>query len=55
MQDETFIKEFATDAQDKEEMKKEKRRIQEQLRRLRRNEEKSRAGKNVFDFRVTEY
>lgn len=39
--DETFIKQFATldDAQ-KEEMKREKRRIQEQLRRIKRNQEK---------------
>ena len=43
--DETFIKQFATlDEAAKEEMKKEKRRIQEQLRRIRRNEEKERLG-----------
>ncbi|KAL1517978.1 hypothetical protein ABEB36_001670 [Hypothenemus hampei] len=41
--DETFIRQFATldDAQ-KEEMKREKRRIQEQLRRIKRNQEKER-------------
>ncbi|EFN79615.1 transcription initiation factor TFIID subunit 1 [Harpegnathos saltator] len=41
--DETFIKQFATldDAQ-KEEMKREKRRIQEQLRRIKRNQERER-------------
>merc|ERR1719412_1489035 len=39
--DEAFIKQFATlDEAAKEEMKKEKRRIQEQLRRIRRNEER---------------
>ena len=43
--DEAFIKTFATlDEAAKEEMKKEKRRIQEQLRRIRRNEEKERLG-----------
>ena len=43
--DEAFIKQFATlDEAAKEEMKKEKRRIQEQLRRIRRNEEKERLG-----------
>lgn len=41
--DEAFIKQFATpdDAQ-KEEMKREKRRIQEQLRRIKRNQERER-------------
>ena len=43
--DEQFIRQFATlDDQAKEEMKKEKRRIQEQLRRIKRNEERERAG-----------
>ena len=42
---ETFIRQFATsDDQIKEEMKKEKRRIQEQLRRIKRNQEKERMG-----------
>lgn len=43
--DEGFIKQFAVvdDAQ-KEEMKREKRRIQEQLRRIKRNQEKERSG-----------
>lgn len=43
--DEGFIKQFASvdDAQ-KEEMKREKRRIQEQLRRIKRNQEKERTG-----------
>ncbi|KAJ8667283.1 hypothetical protein QAD02_008945 [Eretmocerus hayati] len=41
--DETFIKQFATlDEAQKEEMKREKRRIQEQLRRIRRNQERER-------------
>merc|ERR1711936_425826 len=41
--DEAFIKQFATlDEAAKEEMKKEKRRIQEQLRRIKRNQEKER-------------
>ncbi|XP_073816142.1 TATA-box binding protein associated factor 1 isoform X2 [Musca autumnalis] len=41
--DEQFIKQFATlDEQQKEEMKREKRRIQEQLRRIKRNQEKER-------------
>ena len=43
--DDTFIRQFATmDDQVKEEMKKEKRRIQEQLRRIKRNQEKEKAG-----------
>ena len=43
--DENFIRQFATlDETAKEEMKKEKRRIQEQLRRIKRNEEKSKLG-----------
>lgn len=43
--DETFIKQFATlDEAQKEEMKREKRRIQEQLRRIKRNQEKERTG-----------
>ena len=42
---EQFIRQFATsDDQVKEEMKKEKRRIQEQLRRIKRNQEKERLG-----------
>ena len=42
---EQFIRQFATaDDQIKEEMKKEKRRIQEQLRRIKRNQEKERMG-----------
>merc|ERR1711936_1148709 len=42
---EQFIRQFATmDDQVKEEMKKEKRRIQEQLRRIKRNQEKEKAG-----------
>ena len=41
--DEEFIRQFATiDEAAKEEMKKEKRRIQEQLRRIKRNQEKER-------------
>lgn len=41
--DETFIKQFATlDEAAKEEMKREKRRIQEQLRRIKRNQERER-------------
>lgn len=41
--DEQFIKQFATlDEQQKEEMKREKRRIQEQLRRIKRNQERER-------------
>lgn len=41
--DETFIKQFATlDEAQKEEMKREKRRIQEQLRRIKRNQERDR-------------
>ncbi|KAJ1525331.1 hypothetical protein ONE63_010152 [Megalurothrips usitatus] len=41
--DEAFIKQFATlDEQQKEEMKREKRRIQEQLRRIKRNQERER-------------
>ncbi|KAJ8968634.1 hypothetical protein NQ317_014760 [Molorchus minor] len=41
--DETFIRQFATlDEAQKEEMKREKRRIQEQLRRIKRNQEKER-------------
>lgn len=39
--DEAFIKQFATlDEAQKEEMKREKRRIQEQLRRIKRNQER---------------
>merc|ERR550539_2335594 len=42
---EQFIRQFATmDDQVKEEMKKEKRRIQEQLRRIKRNQEKEKLG-----------
>lgn len=41
MKDEAFIRSFTLlDDQAKEEMKKEKRRIQEQLRRIKRNQEK---------------
>uniref|UniRef100_T1J1P4 Transcription initiation factor TFIID subunit 1 n=1 Tax=Strigamia maritima TaxID=126957 RepID=T1J1P4_STRMM len=43
--DPSFVKQFATlDEHQKEEMKKEKRRIQEQLRRLRRNQEREKLG-----------
>ncbi|KAF0298206.1 Transcription initiation factor TFIID subunit 1 [Amphibalanus amphitrite] len=44
--DDTFIKQFAgqLDETQKEEMKREKRRIQEQLRRIKRNQEKERLG-----------
>lgn len=43
--DDAFIKQFATpDEHQKEEMKREKRRIQEQLRRLKRNQEKEKLG-----------
>ena len=39
--DETFIRQFATlDEQQKEEMKREKRRLQEQIRRIKRNQVK---------------
>lgn len=46
--DEAFIRQFATlDEAQKEEMKREKRRIQEQLRRIKRNQEKERlSGQN---------
>ncbi|KAJ8919713.1 hypothetical protein NQ315_006241 [Exocentrus adspersus] len=46
--DESFIRQFATlDEAQKEEMKREKRRIQEQLRRIKRNQEKERiSGQN---------
>ncbi|XP_015602536.1 transcription initiation factor TFIID subunit 1 isoform X2 [Cephus cinctus] len=57
--DETFIKQFATlDEAQKEEMKREKRRIQEQLRRIKRNQERERmlggpssnfSSNNMFD------
>ncbi|XP_029032281.1 transcription initiation factor TFIID subunit 1 isoform X3 [Osmia bicornis bicornis] len=59
--DETFIKQFATlDEAQKEEMKREKRRIQEQLRRIKRNQERERmlggpmtgnniSSNNIFD------
>ncbi|XP_033321326.1 TATA-box binding protein associated factor 1 isoform X1 [Megalopta genalis] len=59
--DETFIKQFATlDEAQKEEMKREKRRIQEQLRRIKRNQERERmlggpitgsnsSSHNIFD------
>ena len=58
--DESFIKQFATlDEAQKEEMKREKRRIQEQLRRIKRNQERERtlggstgghfASTNMFD------
>lgn len=43
--DEEFIRQFATlDEAQKEEMKREKRRIQEQLRRIKRNQEKEKMG-----------
>ncbi|VVD00816.1 transcription initiation factor TFIID subunit 1 isoform X1 [Leptidea sinapis] len=46
--DDTFIRQFATmDESQKEEMKREKRRIQEQLRRIRRNQERERLAGNV--------
>ncbi|KAJ0177252.1 hypothetical protein K1T71_007261 [Dendrolimus kikuchii] len=46
--DETFIRQFATmDETQKEEMKREKRRIQEQLRRIKRNQERERLAGNV--------
>ncbi|XP_076280408.1 TATA-box binding protein associated factor 1 isoform X2 [Lasioglossum baleicum] len=59
--DETFIKQFATlDEAQKEEMKREKRRLQEQLRRIKRNQERERmlggpmtgsnmSSHNIFD------
>ncbi|XP_013199879.1 transcription initiation factor TFIID subunit 1 isoform X2 [Amyelois transitella] len=49
--DEAFIRQFATmDETQKEEMKREKRRIQEQLRRIKRNQEKERLAGNVPSF-----
>lgn len=46
--DENFIRQFATiDDSVKEEMKKEKRRIQEQLRRIKRNQEKEKQGVQI--------
>ncbi|CAH0750822.1 unnamed protein product [Diatraea saccharalis] len=46
--DENFIRQFATmDETQKEEMKREKRRIQEQLRRIKRNQERERLAGNV--------
>lgn len=62
--DETFIKQFATlDEAQKEEMKREKRRIQEQLRRIKRNQERERmlggppstnfSSANIFDRSTT--
>lgn len=43
--DDSFIRQFATiDEQQKEEMKREKRRIQEQLRRIKRNQEKEKVA-----------
>ncbi|XP_059046992.1 transcription initiation factor TFIID subunit 1 isoform X1 [Achroia grisella] len=46
--DDAFIRQFATmDETQKEEMKREKRRIQEQLRRIKRNQEKERLAGNV--------
>lgn len=48
--DEAFIRQFATlDEAQKEEMKREKRRIQEQLRRIKRNQEKERMGIQVHN------
>ncbi|KAK0086570.1 hypothetical protein PV325_002974 [Microctonus aethiopoides] len=54
--DETFIKQFATlDEVQKEEMKREKRRIQEQLRRIKRNQERERmlGGPSTSNFPPT--
>ncbi|XP_053607515.1 transcription initiation factor TFIID subunit 1 isoform X2 [Plodia interpunctella] len=49
--DDAFIRQFATmDETQKEEMKREKRRIQEQLRRIKRNQEKERLAGNVPSF-----
>lgn len=46
--DEAFIRQFATlDEAQKEEMKREKRRIQEQLRRIKRNQERERMAGNL--------
>ncbi|KAH9633342.1 hypothetical protein HF086_004056 [Spodoptera exigua] len=46
--DDAFIRQFATmDESQKEEMKREKRRIQEQLRRIKRNQERERLAGNV--------
>ncbi len=53
--DDTFIQVYATmDEQSKEERRKEKRRLQDQLRRIRRNEQKAKAtgipiGQNKVD------
>ncbi|XP_039753965.1 transcription initiation factor TFIID subunit 1 isoform X2 [Pararge aegeria] len=47
--DDAFIRQFATmDETQKEEMKREKRRIQEQLRRIKRNQERERLAGNVL-------
>lgn len=47
--DDSFIRQFATlDEAQKEEMKREKRRIQEQLRRIKRNQEKERYLKSLL-------
>ncbi|XP_068631569.1 transcription initiation factor TFIID subunit 1 [Battus philenor] len=47
--DDAFIRQFATmDETQKEEMKREKRRIQEQLRRIKRNQERERLAGNVI-------
>lgn len=47
--DEAFIRQFATlDEAQKEEMKREKRRIQEQLRRIKRNQERERLAANAM-------
>merc|ERR1711892_1018051 len=53
--DERFIRQFATmDDQVKEEMKKEKRRLQEQLRRVKRNQEKEKMGSQKSNKRKDE-
>lgn len=47
--DDSFIRQFATlDEAQKEEMKREKRRIQEQLRRIKRNQEKERYLEYIY-------
>ena len=49
--DDNFIRHFISlDEQQKEEMKREKRRIQEQLRRIKRNQEKERQANNLSNF-----
>lgn len=52
--DEQFIRQFATlDEAQKEEMKREKRRIQEQLRRIKRNQERERLAMGHASTTVT--